>query len=105
MLTGVCTFVVRVTAGHRALRTNLLHRLVDPIEPELRQRRPVVHRVENRVRVRHILVAVPGPRWHDEEIALLPLDALALDRRDALALEHAVTRRTVVAVWLRLLLC
>src|SRR5436190_24231610 len=73
-----------------------------PIQPQRLQRGPVVHREQNRVVAQLVLVVVPAPRRDDEDVALRPLEALAVDDRRAFAAEDLVDGRADVAVALRL---
>src|SRR4051812_1347615 len=46
---------------------------------------------------------VPRPRWHDQDVTLTPLEALTLDRSDAMAAIYVIDGRGIVAVGLQLL--
>src|SRR5690242_6546420 len=61
-------------------------------------RRPVRHREQDTVLGRVVLMAMPAPRRHDENVPLLPLQTLVPGYRHTLALECLEDGRAVVAV-------
>src|SRR5262249_53621348 len=70
------------------------------IEAERLQDRRVLHREEDRLPF-GARVLVPRPRRDDEEVALPPVEALAVDHARAVPLEHQIHGAPGVAVGLR----
>ena len=81
----------------RVTRTHQLFSLV-PIQPERFGGRPVADRKQDRVIAHGILVRVPHPRRHDENIALLPGEFIGRYFSRTLATKGVVNRRAGVAV-------
>src|SRR6266540_2081892 len=71
------------------------------VEAQRLEGRPVVHRVEDALAVAAVLVAVPGPRRDDEDVALRPFEDLAFHLGCPRSLEDLEDRRADVAVRLR----
>src|SRR6266540_1868421 len=68
------------------------------IEPERLGRRPVVHGEKNGVVGATVLVEVRAPGRDEEDVALRPLERLAVDGRRARSAEDVVQRVAEVAV-------
>src|SRR3954447_10698309 len=62
---------------------------------------PVGHREQDALAAGGVLVLVPVPGRHDEEVALLPLEALPFDLGDPIAAEGLIDRGAGMAVRLQ----
>src|SRR5205823_1106353 len=85
-------------SGSRKARTSFGSAIVlFHIKTQLLHGGPIVDREQDRVAARGILVLVPFPGRQREQVALVPLQPLALDHRGSFALEDAVKGGAVVA--------
>src|SRR6266511_3392419 len=81
--------------GREALRRMAFLRLIDA---ERLHRRPVAELEQDRVLAERVLVPMFVPRRNHEEVALRPLEPLAINNRDALSAKDVIRHRAVVAM-------
>src|SRR5262245_54005565 len=75
-----------------------------PVQSERFRRRSVIDRKQDRVFTHRVLVRVPLPRRHDEDIAFGPIELIGRDSGHSLTAKSVVNRRARVSMRFGLLL-